>query len=145
MAGTILYAKTFTPSEKELHQCPHIIISLPYLWDPHNVVLYIAQRTLEEDMRLLRHVIAMYSTGGAIENEEIIEDMVFSIDRMNRKISPLKRLELGKPSIDPGKSDVTITHTFKSSDRNLYVTAQDLSEHWGISISTDANTLKKTT
>ena len=87
------------------------------------MVFPIAHRKLEEDMGLLRHMIAMYSMGGAIENEDIIEDMVFSIDRMNRKISPLKRLELGKPSIDPGKSDVTITHTFKSSDRNLYVIA----------------------
>ena len=71
--------------------------------------------------------------------------MVFSIDQINRKISSLKRLDLGKPSIDPGKSDVPITHTFQSYDRHSDVTAQDLSERWGISISTAANTSKKTT
>ena len=71
--------------------------------------------------------------------------MVFSFNQINRKISSLKILELGKPSIDPGKSDVQITHTFQSSDRHLYVTAQDLSERWGISISTSTNTSKKTT
>ena len=38
-----------------------------------------------------------------------------------------------------------IMHTFQSSDRHSDVTAQYLSEHWGISISTAANTLNKTT
>ena len=143
--GTVVYAVTFTPSEQELHQCPHIILQLPRAWDPHNVVLHRARRTLEEDMGALRHVSTMYSTGGAIKNEDIIEDVVFSIYQMNSKISLLKILELGKPSIDPGKSDVPIMHKFKSSDRQLDVTAQDLSEIWGISISTAANILLKTT
>ena len=93
----------------------------------------------------MRHVSAMDSTSGDIKNEDTIEDMVFSIDQINRKISSLKRLELGKPSIDPGKSDVPITHKFQIYDRHSDVTAQDLSERWGISISTTANTLKKTT
>ena len=96
-------------------------------------------------MVTLRDVSAMDSTGGAIENEDIIEDMVFSIDRMNSKIYSLKRLELGKHSIDSGKSDVKITYTFQSSDRHSDVTPQDLRELWVISILTAANTLKKTT
>ena len=54
-----------------------------------------AKRTLEEEMVTLRHVSAMDSTGGDIENNDIIEDMVFSIDQINRKISSLKRHELG--------------------------------------------------
>ena len=91
------------------------------------------------------HVSAMYSMGGDIKNEGIIENMMFSIDQINRKILSLKRLKLGKPSIDPGKSDVPITHTFQSSDRHSDVTAKDPSEHWGMIISTAANTLHKTT
>ena len=87
----------------------------------------------------------MGSMKGDLENEDIVEDMVFSIDQINKKISSPKRLELGKPSIDPGKSYVPITHTFKISDRHSDVTAQDLSKRWEISISTDSKTLKKTT
>ena len=37
MAGTVVYAETFTPSDQELHQCPHIILSSPHAWDPQNV------------------------------------------------------------------------------------------------------------
>ena len=145
MAGNVVYAETFTPSEQELHQCSHIILSSHHTRKPQNVVLPIAQRNLKEERVTVRHVSAMDSTGGDIENEDIIEDMVFSIYHINRKIYSLKRIELGKPSIDPGKSYVPIMHTFKSSDRKSDVTAQDLSERWGISISTAANTLKKTT
>ena len=95
-------------------------------------------------MGALRHVSSMDIRGGDIKNEDIIEDMVFSIDHINRKISSLKRHELGKPIIDPGKSDVPIMNTFKSSDRDSDVTAQYLIERWGISIPTITNTLTKT-
>ena len=145
MAGSVLYAETFTPSEQELHQCPQIILSLPHAWNPQNVVFPKSLRTLEEEMVTLRHVSAMDSTGGDIKNEGIIENMMFSIDQINRKIPSLKRLKLGKPSIDPGKSDVPITHIFQISDKHSDVTTQDLCERWGISISTAVNTLKKTT
>ena len=30
MAGTVVYADTFTTSDKELHACPHIILSSPH-------------------------------------------------------------------------------------------------------------------
>ena len=79
-------------------------------------------------MVTLRHVSSMDSTGGDIENEDINEDMVFSIDQINRKICLLKRLELVFLSINPGKSDVPIMHTFHSSERHYDVTDQDLSE-----------------
>ena len=145
MAGTVVYAKTFTPSEQELHQCPHITLSSSHTQNPNNVVFHRSQRTLEQEIGTLRHLSPMGSMKGDLENEDIVEDMVFRIDQINRKISSLKRLELGKTRIDPGKSDVTITQTFQSSDRRLNVTAQNLSECWVISISTSANTLKKTT
>ena len=104
------------------------------------VVFPRALRTLEEVIGTLRHVSDMDSTGGAIENEDIIEDMVFSIYKINRKISSLKRLELGNSRIDLGKSDMPITHIFQSYYRHLDVTTQDLIELWVISISTTANT-----
>ena len=44
MAGTVVYADTFTPSNKEIHKCPHIILSSPHTWDPHNVSFRVACR-----------------------------------------------------------------------------------------------------
>ena len=74
MAGTVIYDETFTPSEKEPHQCPHIILSSPHAWNPQNVVFPRTLRTLEEEMGTLRHVIAMDSTRGDIKNKDIIEE-----------------------------------------------------------------------
>ena len=68
MAVTVVYTKTFTPSEQKLHQCPDIILSLPHAWNPQNVVFPRSRRTLEEEMGTLRHVSAMDSTGGDIKN-----------------------------------------------------------------------------
>ena len=146
MAGTVVYADTFTPSEQELHDCPHIILSSPHAWDPHKVLFPKAKRSLDEEVGLLRLLSAVNSTGGRESSLLPYEDeLVFSLDRMNRRISGLKVLELGKPSIDPGKSDVPARNAFQSTDRHTDVTPQDLSERWGISISTAAKTLKKTT
>ena len=92
MAGTVVYYETFTPSEQELHQCPNIILASPHAWNLHNVVFPRARRNLEEDMSTLRHVRATDSKGGDIENENIIKNMVFSIERINRKIYSLKIL-----------------------------------------------------
>ena len=64
-----------------------------------------------------RYVSAVDSKGGT-ESDMFIEkdDVVFSIDRMNIRISGLKTLDLGKPRFDQGKSDVPFTHAFQSSD-----------------------------
>jgi len=37
MQGTIIYADTHTPSDKELHECPHINLTSNHPWDPHTV------------------------------------------------------------------------------------------------------------
>ena len=39
MTGTIIYDETFTPSEQELHQCPHIILPSPHVCDPQDEVI----------------------------------------------------------------------------------------------------------
>ena len=67
MVGTVVYAETFTLSEQKLHLCPNIILSSPHAWNPQNMVLPRARRTLEEEMGTFIHVSAMDSTGGDIE------------------------------------------------------------------------------
>ena len=32
--GTVVYAEKFTPSDQELHQCPHIILASPHACNP---------------------------------------------------------------------------------------------------------------
>ena len=78
-------------------------------------------------MGTLRHVSAMDNTGGDIKKEDIIEDMVFSIDQINRKISSLKRLESGKTALTQGSQTCQSRTYFKfltntqMSPLNIYV------------------------
>ena len=106
MAGTVVYADTFIPSKQQLHDCPHIILFSPHAWDPHKVSFPKAKRYLDEEVGSLRLLSAVNSTGGRESSLLPYEDeLVFSLDRMNRRISGLKVLELGKPSIDLMEGD----------------------------------------
>ena len=40
----------YTPSEKELHECPRIIMSSPYEWNPDTVQLHYHTRQFEDEM-----------------------------------------------------------------------------------------------
>ena len=51
MKGTTIFADTFTPSEKELHECPHIIMSSAHEWNPHTVNFHNHARNFEDEMR----------------------------------------------------------------------------------------------
>ena len=93
----------------------------------------------------LRLVSTMNSVARGSDAISDHNDLLFSLDRMTRRIATLSTLELVKPSIDPGHSDVQMRNAFQSSTRHTDVTPEDLSERWGISILTAARTLKKTT
>ena len=145
MDGTVIYNLTTTPSSYELHTCPHVVLSSAHTWDPHKVSFPKAKRSLGEEVGSLRLVSTMNSVARGSDAILDHNDLLFSLDRMTRRIATLSTLELVKPSIDPGNSDVPIRNAFQSSTRHTDVTPEDLSERWGISIPTAARTLKKTT
>ena len=142
MAGTIVYADTFSPTDQELCECPHIQLSSAHSWDPHHVKFPKSRRTLDEEIGGLRNI----STVDISQQD----NTVFSLDRIHRRISSLKKpmplTNLNRPTnINSGTTDVTSVPTFQSTDRHSDVTALELSERWGISIAAASKTLKKTT
>ena len=48
MRGTTIFADTYTPSEKELHDCPHVIMSSPHEWNPHTVQFHSPARKYDD-------------------------------------------------------------------------------------------------
>ena len=88
-----------------------------------------------------------------IQNNQPEYESIFSLDFIQRKISsltqtkPINKVTPAKllqrdTSIDPGKTDAPGLHTFQSSDRHTDVSPQQLSERWGISLTTAYKTLK---
>ena len=150
MAGTICYVDTFAPSEKELHTCPHIVLSSSHPWDPHNVKFPKCRRTLDEEVGGLRYI----STVISAPNEKCFDEdnSIFDLNNINRKIASMNVTQslpaprkLERTKLDPGTSDVPLINTFESSARHTDVSPQEVSERWGISIATATNTLKNTT
>ena len=159
MAGTIIFATTHSPTESELQTCPHINLSSPHPWDPHNITFPRSKLTLEESVGRLRSVSSIYChTEDNLTEGDFSEDCIMSLNRIQRKIASMEVTKLAQPakhekvellirdkSLDPGKTDIPIVNTFQSSDRHSDVTPQDLSQRWCISIPTAIKTLKKTT
>ena len=151
MSGTIVHFDTHSPTEEELKTCPHIVLSSPHEWNPNKVTFPKSKLTLEEELGGLRYVstVQSHQDSGEVDNDC---NHIFSLNRITRQIAAMQVIKdvqdvevLNKPSIDPGKSDLPIINTFQSSDRHTDVTAQALSERWGISLAAASKTLKKTT
>ncbi len=132
----------------QMQTCPHIVLSSPHPWDPHNVTFPKCKRTLDETVGGLRYV----STVISAPNQNYIEQYgsIFDLNKINRKIASMKvtqsmpaQKKLERSNIDPGSSDVPLINTFQSSARHTDVSPQELRERWGISIATATNTLKK--
>jgi len=169
MNGTVIFAETHTPSAKELHECPHIVLSSPHEWDPQNVKFHSQSRAFQDEMQLNYNVSAIdcqYNKDNEIEdlpstifdiasiNNRIINSVniqhVDPIESSNMKISSIKKTnliesKLSKKSLDVGDADLKLPNVFQSQNRHTDVSAEDLSERWFISLKTAQKTLKKTT
>ena len=157
MNGTIVYFDSHTPTEKELLTCPHIVLSSPHPWDPTSVKFPKFSRTLEEEMGGMRFVSGLTSshinvsgmTSSHIFDEVETDVDVFNLNRVTRKISSMHIVDESKiltyeKDFTP-TSDTPVLHTFQSTNRHSDVSAQDISERWGISLAQAAKTLKATT
>ena len=153
MAGTIIYMDTFTPSQRELQECPHVTLTSIHQWDPNKVRFPKAKYELHDIINDHRLISATQRSGVIHDDANNDEDCVFSLTAMHRRICSMKLSLQTKPvqpltrneKVDTGTTDIPPTHTFVSSDRHSDVSAEQLSERWGIGLKAAKETLKKTT
>lgn len=55
-SGTNIFADTRTPMQRELEECPHVVLCLPHSWDPQNVQFSQSSRSLEEEIQMRRTI-----------------------------------------------------------------------------------------
>ena len=124
MAGTIVHANTHSPTDQELHSCPHIVISSPQSWDPHKVTFPACRRSLDKEIGGLRHISAISTLRERLCGDEDIR--IFNLDCINRCILAMKVIEpqvlRRNKDIDPGLSDTPASNTFTSTERHSDVT-----------------------
>ena len=149
MSGTIVYAETHSPSNSDLNKYPHITLSSPHQWDPKRVKFPKCTYTLGEMMGDYSRQLSAVTMNNA--NTDHADEALFNLDNIQRKIASLKQVTPSHKhlqrdeNIDSGTTDVPSLHTFESTNRHSDVPPQQLSERWGISVNTAAQTLKHTT
>ena len=80
--GTIIYLDTWTPTDKDLSQFPHITMMSPHPWNPSEVQFPNTSRRVEEELTM--HLIASATTDhgmSTIKIDDLLdgEDCVYSI------------------------------------------------------------------
>ena len=83
MRGTTIFAQIYTSSEKEWHDCPHVIMSSPHEYNTHSVKFHSRARKFADEMR------QYYNTSDVLRYNETqidYEDNVFlRLDRLVTK------------------------------------------------------------
>jgi len=148
MDGTIVLAKTHSPTNHELEDCPHIVMSSPHPWNPHTVKFPTSERTLEDEVGGNRFISSIETADSPIHDASE-EEHLFNLDYITRRISGMRVFNYDDNTLpagtDSGATYVQLPTTFSSSKRHSDITPQELSSKWGISIPTAIKTLKNTT
>ena len=174
MKGNIVLSYTYTPSQEELENCPHIELSSPVEWEPTLVGFTNTSPSLDEEVARVKemHGISgvswrymgddgiMYNgkgiTDGSEEGYNGDNEIIIDIGNIDTRIIGNVRtndlsdiLNQGKhvikKKIDIGTDDVPERMTFQSKGRHTDVSPEDLSERWVISVRQATETLKRTT
>lgn len=146
--GTNIFADTRTPTQRELDECPQIVLSSPQPWDPQNVCFPKASRSVEEEIEMRRGIGAVHTTFD-LDDPHDNSDVVYDIGDINtRIINSVRVRDVPSTKISAAEvevQDVPAARTFESKKRHTSVTPEDLSERWHISLRQATETLKRTT
>ena len=139
--GTILYANSHAPTDQELQQCKHIVLTSPGLWNPNTVKLgdvssVIAPNDDDE----------YYHRSTAYE----IASQSYFIDSDSIYLSHISAVYCDCTSPTPFTAyistiDIPPIKNFVSKKRHTNITAADLSNRWHIGVKQAQYTLDSTT
>ena len=136
--GTIIYAysNTRAPTDQELGQHPHIVLSSTADWDPHHVRF--PSHAVEEESRSTINTMQMQqqycvepSFDGTIDDPATFAEWLIS------------SVQVHDPNMD--KADVPSAQAFHTKERKMTITAADLSKRWFIGLSQAEKTIRATT
>jgi len=115
--GTVIYFDTWTPTDADLNELPHIVLTSPREWDPQRVT-FPCSSDIEDKLTY------------DVYNTRVIKSLLVPTRVSN---GPLADDQLLAPK------------TFISNERHSNTSPEDLSETWGISVQQAKMTLDATT
>jgi hypothetical protein len=130
--GTILYLHSRTPTNQELVDCRHIVLTSENEWNPTDIVLSAVEVQVgvkEERQRGYNHDMRMLSTISSVYHPE------YSYNRLRHVFAfTMEQIQ-----------DLPPRYTFTSKKRHSSVTAADLSEKWQLGLRQAEATIDNTT
>ena len=146
--GTTIYFDSRTPTNHELDNCPHIVLSSSSEWNPRDVQFPTPTTHHVEE----GNISGMQTTRSTSSIVKIVETVHFDMSTHNFDARPIScvisdRLiaEVQTQHNTDAVPDVPIPKTFASSKRHTGITAQELSERWLIGLAQAHETIKVTT
>jgi len=86
MKGTVIFADTHTPSAKELHDCPHIVLNSPHEWNPQSVQFRNKAQSFQDEMQQHYNVSAINCQSNDNYEQHDSKSIVFDIASINNRI-----------------------------------------------------------
>ena len=147
--GTIIFLDTWTPTDRDLANYPHVIMSSSSHWNPQEVRFPgITQTEVEE---IESRGIAMVESNPSVEAITEFDDSyhkplrVFDIRAFNARVMKSKVISTNISQGPLSEDEILPPRTFLSTKRHSNTTPEDLSEIWNISVEQAKLTLEATT
>ena len=159
--GTVIYLDTWTSTDEDLSQLPHIIMTSPHPCNPSEVQFPKTSQRVEEELTM-RSITSVTTDHGmsTMKFDDVldIEDCLYSIEKLyHRMLSGVHILDA--PTVkqiqifdmkrtianNTEETNMFTPTTFLSSQRHSTVDASSLSDWWDIGVAWAALTLKATT
>ena len=147
--GTTIFIDTWTPTDRDLAEYPHVVMSSPMPWDPQNVKLPSIARSEVEEIE--SRGIAVVEGGSRREAMVAFDDpyhqpmRIFDIQAFNARIMKSVVIPTNISQGPLSEDELLPSRTFISSKRHSNTTPEDLSEVWNISVEQAKLTLEATT
>lgn len=147
--GTTIFVDTWTPTDQDLKEFKHIVLTSDHPWNPHEVEFPETPRSIIEE-------IESYNVSATNREEPTVLDTsygdsyfqpvkVFDINVFNARIMKSSVIPVKISNGPLAEDELRPPKTFISTERHSNTTPEDLSELWGISVEQARMTLDAST
>jgi len=148
--GTNIYVDTWTPTDRDLNEYKHIVLTSPMEWNPNEVVFPgtdpdVVNEIESRNVNMIESNIRGDDSLIPFDNAYLKPIRIFDIQSFNRRIMKSSVIDT-KMALGPlSEDEILPPKIFLSTNRHSNTTAEDLSEIFQISVEQAQMTLDATT
>ena len=148
--GTNIYIDTWTPTDRDLQEYPHVVLTSDQLWDPQVIQFPSTSHTEVQELEgrnisVVGHDLRRETVDTEFGDVYHAPIKIFDIKVFNARIMSSSVVDIKISEGPLAEDQIMPTRTFLSSARHTNTTPEDLSEIWNISIEQAKMTLDATT